>query len=934
MTGTGAGEVGQRLHRRWWWLWGGWGLLLAGAVLAWVWASESAKAAVALWTSVPLAVVGVLLAAVPLVGRRKSDRPVAAEPVKVQMEPIKVQVEQVAPPEPALPLPLPVMVGNPPPRPPAFQPRTRYRDQIDAAWGDRGTVVLTQSQSAVVHGDGGVGKSQLAREYYESSDALVQVWVEASNTDGIITGYASAAQAMIARDDARAAELGVGSAETNQSILAEAFHRWLRTGTSWLVVLDDLDVDPEDLRRWCPSGPGRVLVTTRREDVGYETFFRPQGVVDLDVYTPDEALNYVDDRLTPHADKLPDGFLDAAPELVEALGCHPVALNQAAAVIIDEKLTTGAYLARFDDCTRTLSDLFSQPDIAYDRRTVATTWSIALERVATHSPHAAAMATLVSVAHPRSTPRCLFTTEAARRYLAQHANLVSSQPSDARTEPLEPRVLVADDLLSVDDAKAALRALENVAVIRTRPEPWDPIAVHALAQRAIGDLASGRSDAVVMLADAAMEVWPDKKRDFAVGPQLRAVAEHLYLSDRLALVGEDAHGILRRTGISLANGGLTAEAIAFRERLLQHLRRALGSDHRDSLTLRCDLADAQGEFGDVPGAVQSLEKAYSDARKALGENDALTLRIRGQLGRYRGNSGDPMGAARDLEAALSVASEMLGRDCPTTLSIRHNLGVYQGRSGDADGAVVTLLEALDGKRKQYGDSDPETLTTQSVLGFWRGWSGDPGSALIDLEQVLELRRKILGELHPQTLRSRHYLALWRGRSGDVDAAVSEFEEVLSSRRSALGNDHPDTLITWFWMAFWRGEAGDPKGAVEELESVLAARAEKLGEDNPATIITRHHLARWRGEAGDPVRAVAELDQVLVAQERVLAEGHPEILRTRYELARWRGEAGDPESAVRGLEEVLRDQERCLSKNHLDLTATRRTLAYWRGKRGD
>ena len=828
MTGIGAGEGGRRSRWRWW-SWGVWALAAVGAAVAWARSSEPAKDTVALWTSVPLAVLAVVLAVVPLVGRR--------EPVRVQLEPVEVRLPP--PPESA---PARVEVGSPPLRPPAFQPRTRYREQIDATWDVTGTVVLSQ-QTKVMHGDGGVGKSQLAREYYESSGALVKVWVEASSIDGVITGYAQAARTM-ARDDVRAAELGVGTAETNQAVLAEAFHRWLRTGTSWLVVLDDLDVEPDALAPWWPSGPGRVLVTTRRDDVGYETFYHPQDVVDLDVYTADEALVYVDERLTPHAADLPDGFTEKAQDLVEALGCHPVALNQAAAVIIDEKLTTGAYLDRFADRTRTLSDLLPQADIAYDRRTVATTWSIALDRATAHSPHAAAMATLVSVAHPTATPRCLFTTEAARRFLAWRVALAP----DLRAAGLEAevRAVATDDLPSVADAKTALHALEHVAVVRIKPDLWDPIAVHALAQRAIGDLTVDRSAAVVTLADAAMEIWPGSNRDLTVGPQLRAVTEHIYAVDRSALVGEEAHDILLRTGRSLADGGLIGEAISFREKLLDHVGRILGATHRSTLEIRFGLIISRGTAGDASGAAQGMEELYDDVLISLGEDHVLALKSLSQLGRWRGNAGKPEEAVKDLEKLLSIELDKLGKDHRQTLITWHNLGVYRRRSGDAEGAVRTLVDVLAAKTAKFGADDPDTLNTQDQLAVSRGMAGDPEGAVAELERVLHARLKQLGADSPATLKTRQHLACWRGEAGDPDRAVAELERVLTAQKKLLSDSHPDILNTRYELARWCGEAGNPESAVRGLEEVLRDQEDYLSENHRDLTATRQALAHWKG----------------------------------------------------------------------------------------
>jgi len=828
--------------------------------------SESAKTVVVLWTSMPLAVLALALAVVPLVGRVRPEAPGGL---------------------------VRVLVGNPPRRPPAFQPRRRYRERIDAAWGSSATVVLSHTQ--VLHGDGGVGKSQLARECYEGSDAQVKVWVDASSIDGIVTACSRAATA-VGRE-----HMGVDAAETNAVVLAEAFRQWLRTATSWLVVFDDLDVEPDALERWWPSGPGQVLVTTRRDDIGYEVFFRVDDVVDLDVFSADEAETYVAERLAPYTATMPAGALDEVGALVQALGYHPVALNQATAVAIDEKLTTAGYLARFCDRTRTLSDVLAQADIAYDRRTVAATWSIALDRAATHCDHAGAMAVLVSVAHPTATPRCLFTTAAARRYLCDHG---------------EP------------DADAALRALERVALVRLGPQAWDPVAVHALAQRAIGDLAADRSGAIVALADAAVDVWPDSNLDLVEGPQLRSVVEHLWSVGEPALLADGIHAALFRAGRSVAQSGAVKEAVVYHKALLVASRRAMGPDHRDTLRAWNHFAWWLGETGDTFGAVRELEQLLTEYRGTHGDDHHDIMLARNELAYYLAEAGDVRNAVEFLDTVLADRVRTLGPDDPETLVTRSYHARLRGKAGDALGAVHELEQVLAATIAVLGPDHPRTLSVRQHAAELRAKSGDVPRALRDLQAVRADRVRVLGRDHPGTLKTRRSIARWHGEAGDLARAVPEMEAVLADTVRIMGKDHPATLKTRGILAGWRGRAGDPAAAVRELDGLLADSTRVFGRDHPEILTTRHHLAWWTGEAGDPAGAVRELADVLRDAVDVFGRDHRETLTIRYRLAWWTGEAGDAPTAVDQLWSVLADRLHVLGGTDPQTTATREAITHW------
>ncbi|MEV4561471.1 NB-ARC domain-containing protein [Kitasatospora sp. NPDC049285] len=232
----------------------------------------------------------------------------------------------------ALPMPIrPVRVGALPPLATAFQPRAELREKIDRARERHGTVVLTQ----VLAGGGGVGKSQLAASYAHRAHGEgvgVLVWVDAADASRIITAYAQAAE--------KVGATGVSGEDAEAD--AHAFLDWLAvTDRTWLVVLDDL-TDIENTGPWWPrtpaaGGTGRVLATTRRR--GAYLSGAGRALIEIGLYTDDEALDYLRERL---AEAGAEHLLDnRAGALVDALGRLPLALARAAAYMINEDVTSG-----------------------------------------------------------------------------------------------------------------------------------------------------------------------------------------------------------------------------------------------------------------------------------------------------------------------------------------------------------------------------------------------------------------------------------------------------------------------------------------------------------------------------------------------------------------------------------------------------------------
>lgn len=131
-------------------------------------------------------------------------------------------------------------------------------------------------RAVVVHGLGGIGKTQLAIAYakrFQNSHSAV-FWINAKDTSTLMSSYASLAK-QILLDHPSAPYLVSLGATTSADRTIDAVKSWLsiRNNTRWLMVFDNLDNpkvpgndDPAavDIRDFLPGGhQGSILVTTR-----------------------------------------------------------------------------------------------------------------------------------------------------------------------------------------------------------------------------------------------------------------------------------------------------------------------------------------------------------------------------------------------------------------------------------------------------------------------------------------------------------------------------------------------------------------------------------------------------------------------------------------------------------------------------------------------
>ena len=296
----------------------------------------------------------------------------------------------------------PIWSGPVPPLADGFAVRPDTVPGLETVLIPGATVALVPDQVPAAEQDwrGSSGKTQLARHFAESlwrSPGLdVLTWVVASNRASVLSGFVQAAVAMGARDAADA-----------ESVAAR-FIDWLgKTSRPWLVVLDDLR-DAADLRGLWPAGPtGRVLITAANPAV----ISAESRALALPVpaFSTREAMNYLAGRLTTDPDQR-----SGAIDLVGDLGCEPIALGQASAVIISSGMSCRDYRQYFTQRQKQLAEAGRAGPSA-----AAVTWTFSAEYAEHLSPGVSirSVVALAALLDGYGIPGAVFTTQAASQYL-------------------------------------------------------------------------------------------------------------------------------------------------------------------------------------------------------------------------------------------------------------------------------------------------------------------------------------------------------------------------------------------------------------------------------------------------------------------------------------------------------------------------------------
>jgi tetratricopeptide (TPR) repeat protein len=757
---------------------------------------------------------------------------------------------------PPRPAPWPVRSGPVPPLAACFSTRPETGLSGARALRPGGTVVLTQAAPTGAGGRsqnalGGTGKTQLAAAIalsaWRAGDIDLLAWVQAGSRDAVLSGFSEALAA---------AQLP--GARANPRAAAASFLSWLaETSRPWLLVLDDV-ADAADLDGLWPSGPaGLVLVTTRLPAA--EMGGAGRAIAEIGPFSPREALGYLTARLSE------PGMRAGALDLASDLGCLPLSLTMASAVVADTATDCRRYREQLAERIRQVSGAGAGDH----HGSVEATWSLSLDRAdATAPPRTAGYAlAVVALLDSAGVPEAVLTSRAARDYICG--------PGSTGTTADEAQVRSVFDSL----ARAGLVTIDPECAPRT-------VRVHGRVQAAIRQLITqkGLGQAAVAAASALLQAWPPADRDPVLAQALRDCTASLHRAAAEPLWSPDVHPVLLRAGHSLDRAGLHDVAISYWQHLFETGRRILGDDHLSTVRARDGLAAAYLSAGRAAEAAVANEQSLADRERVLGADHPDTLTSCGNFARACLAAGRAADAVPLYRRALAGREQALGPGDPATVAARGDLAAAYLEAGQPQQAIDMLRPMYGDREAVMGAGHPETLAACGELAAALHSGGRLAEAIPLYERVLAGREEALGATHPDTMAARANLAHAYRSADRMKQALPVYERALADRERALGPDHPDTLTSMANLASAYLSAGRLKHALPLYEQVLDLRERRDGPDHPAVLAARGDLASAYHSSGRLAQAIPMYERALQDHERVMGEDHPGTVRARANLA--------------------------------------------------
>ena len=740
------------------------------------------------------------------------------------------------------------------------------------------------SQTQAISGLGGIGKTQTAVEYaYRYRDDYRYVfWVGADTELELTSGYVSIAQTL---------NLPLKDAE-NQDETVQAVRVWLGREEGWLLIFDNAD-QPELVQPFLPREiKGHILVTSRAQDfqdlgivqaIAMETLnpeeavafllnrtarthpavgangIRPTQGTEPSEDNPDRQSALRQDSIPPPplekggsrpgatvgnssppstrgargdqtSDRKQSAEIQAATALAAELGYLPLALEQAAAYIVTNRVPFADYLTSYRK--QRLKRLEkAKPKLGRYPDSVATTWALNLKEVQKDAPAAAALLNYCAFLHPDGVPFNLFTQGAA-----ELGEPLATALADAADDPLE-----LYDLLN---------PLGSYSLIRVEPESQS-LSLHRLVQEVIraelGD--AGCQNWVEPLFRAIGQLTPEKGKDIdyrdwpPLAPLVNHVQELASHCQQHAIASTEAADVFHVMGAYLLERGQYALAEPLLQKALDLRRNLLGDEHEDiaaSLDQAASLYYYQGRYGE---AEPLLQDALAIRKRLLGDEHPDVAQSLNNLALLYKNQGRYGEAEPLYQDALAMKKRLLGDEHPDVALSLNNLAVLyynQGRYGKAE---PLYQDALAMRKRLLGDEHPDVAQSLNNLATLYQRQDRYGDAQPLLIETVNLVRQLLGHEHPNLAISLNNLARCYRETAGYDRAEDLCQEALAIAQAALPTDHQLNGRFLDDFATLRAAQGRIEEARSLYQQALAILEPKLGAEHPWTVRCRENLAK-------------------------------------------------------------------------------------------
>ncbi|CAG8934788.1 unnamed protein product [Penicillium salamii] len=756
-------------------------------------------------------------------------------------------------------------------------------------------------RTAVLHGMGGIGKTQMAVQFsrIHKVDFTAIFWLNGKDRASLIRSLATNAARI--PDDQLGCTVTTPKNEADEERLAQEVLRWLSVAdnSKWLLIFDNVDKsapsddssekESYDIGEFFPTADqGFIIITTRLNHL------TELGIsLKIEKLAPEMAFELL--KLCCGFQSLVIGDTSGpgrAPnaeveQLLSKLDGLPLAIVIAGSFMRGTGMALPKYLRYWEESWYSLQT-GSEPYRGYDHGNLITTWTISYNEIKKRSHKAASLLRVFS-------------------YLSNHDiwfELVQSATKSLDV-PTWFRQSVSDEL----GFSKIVQHLVEFSMIQAQPNE-ECYSMHPVIQDWCQNITSTSDEDKIDPVDQLNRISL-----LAVGNCIPPSTEPNYwiLQQRLLphadaiwrtmengkKIHQDRNGLhsLLMIGDLYANQDRLKDAETVYKIALLGFETLLGPYHQDTLRAVDNLACLYRLQSRFKEASITYRRALEGYRQTVGAQHKLTLGTANNLGLLLTDQGRSAEAVAIFKETLQGFERSNGPDNLYTLILSTNLALAYKAHDNIQEADKLYQRALDGFEKCLGPNHPNTLHVVNNLGISLRWQGKFADAEKMYRRAFDGYASVLGPDHADTLMAANNLGVLFSWQGKLQEAREMIQFVLAARIEKHGAEHAHTLISMSSLGSIYHKEDKLEEAEKILSRALSGRETALGPSHKATLSVVNKI-------GSVYKHQGKLKEAFEMHQRALDgykafetdhEGYLEALIGLGEISFMRGDVDEAES---------------------------------------
>jgi tetratricopeptide (TPR) repeat protein len=779
----------------------------------------------------------------------------------------------------------------------SFSGRKHELGRLDAAFEKIQQRLVIQHHKKI-SGTGGIGKTQLAIKF--AHDMINKqrfknvIWLNANN---------SYQNQLRQEFTLLAIALKVNATEADFAKVVANVYRILHKRGDSLIIFDSAS-SYEEIENYLPIEQyGVSILVTTRDNNAWDKMLEQ---LPLDIFTIEEALEFIQKVLTPHQ-------YDAiqAKSLAEILGYFPLGLAQASGYILTRNISIAQYIllykAKIENqkalldkkplqgdphqdtiwitvnlCLDKIDDL-NALKILYASTYLAAEAPIDIELLSYWTGHQQAHETKIDELQKYS----LFESTHLENHVKIHQlvqEVLTLICAGKQADLNEEILLAAEHANKFYKAKADklvtyyrhLNLLPHLRKILSKLDTQPPLH-HKNADRPINLIVSLEANSGSIydsIGDYSAEKKSYHRAIALVETAPQTVANKLELSF-----------LYNNLSNAYSDTGDTDRKIHYLNATISIIQEASGGKTCvELLTPMANLANAYGAKGDYAKKVELLESILPLIQQTDHEDGLNTARTQDNLASAyymlrQFEKAEPL-YLRSVATFKNVYTE----DHPETATRLSNLGMLYGETDRFDQAKTLLERSLLVLENHYGKVHIKVARTLNSLAYVYGGLDELQLKIMTLKRALDIKSTFYGETHPETAKAQSNLADSLNKSGEMGEAKKLFMKAIPVLENAYGQNHITTIITLTDYAVLLAREGDFVSAEKTFSTNMNAIRQHYGDNKIAITSSLKSLAAIYSAQNKHEKALPCFQEILDICIEKLSPEHPNRAVAEVDLA--------------------------------------------------